>query len=108
MFDIANLEHLIEDKAINAKIEELRAERDATLAKIAKAEREIEQAENQINRIMRGHSKQERKARTRRLIQRGAIAESFVPDAENITKVICNILMLKFVPCLHRLIPPRN
>ncbi|GHV12679.1 hypothetical protein FACS1894219_06060 [Clostridia bacterium] len=85
MFDIANLEHLVEDKAIDAKIAKLRAERDATLAKIAEAERRIKQDENQINRIMRRHSKQEYKARTRRLIQRGAIAEGFIPDAETLT-----------------------
>jgi anti-sigma factor RsiW len=85
MFDIANLEHLVEDKAADAKIAKLRAERDATLAAIEKAKREIEQAENQIKRLMRKHSKQERKARTRRLIQRGAIAEAFIPDAETLT-----------------------
>jgi hypothetical protein len=85
MFDIANLEHLVEDKAIDEKIEKLRAERDATLAKIAEAERRIKQDENQINRIMRGHSTQEYKARTRRLIQRGAITEAFIPEAETLT-----------------------
>jgi hypothetical protein len=85
MFDIANLEHLAEDKAINAKIAKLRAERDKTLAQIAKAEREITQDENKIKRLMRSHSKQEYKARTRRLIQRGAIAEKFVDNAESIT-----------------------
>jgi multidrug resistance efflux pump len=85
MFDLSNLEHLAEDKAADAKIEKLRAERDATLAKIAKAEREIEQAENKIKRLMNFQSKQERKARTRRLIQRGAIAEAFIPDAETLT-----------------------
>jgi predicted DNA-binding protein YlxM (UPF0122 family) len=85
MFDIANLEHLVEDKAINEKIEKLRVERDATLAKIAKAEREIEQAENKIKRLMRSQSTQEYKARARRLIQRGAIAEAFIPEAETLT-----------------------
>jgi multidrug resistance efflux pump len=85
MFDISNLEHLVEDKAIDAKIEKLRAERGATLAKIEKAEREIEQAENKIKRLMRSHSTQEYKARTRRLIQRGAITEKFIPDAETLT-----------------------
>jgi hypothetical protein len=85
MFDIATLEHLAEDKAIDTKIAKLRAERDKTLAEIAKAEREITQAENKIKRLMRQHSKQEYKARTRRLIQRGAIAEAVIPDAENIT-----------------------
>ncbi|GHU94830.1 hypothetical protein FACS1894208_06580 [Clostridia bacterium] len=85
MFDIANLDHLVEDKAADAKIEKLRAERDTTLAKIAKAELTIKQAENKINRLMRYHSKKEYRARTRRLIQRGAITEKFVSDAENIT-----------------------
>jgi multidrug resistance efflux pump len=85
MFDIANLEHLAEDKAIDAKIAKLRAERDKTLAQIEKAKREIAQEENKIKRLMRKHSKQEYRARTRRLIQRGAIAEKFVDNAEDIT-----------------------
>jgi outer membrane protein TolC len=85
MFDIANLEHLAEDKAADAKIAKLRAERDKTLAEIAKAEREIEQAENKIKRLINQHSKTERRARTRRLIQRGAIAEAFIPEAETLT-----------------------
>ena len=85
MFDIANLEHLVEDKAADAKIAKLRAERDATLAKIEKAERQIEQAENKIKRLMNFYSAAERRARTRRLIQRGAIAEAFIEGAENLT-----------------------
>jgi hypothetical protein len=87
MFDISNLEHLAEDKAADAKIEKLRAERDATLAKIAKAECEIEQGENKIKRLMNFQSVKERKARTRRLIECGAIAEVFIADAENLTNV---------------------
>jgi hypothetical protein len=85
MFDIANLEHLAEDKAADVKIAKLRAERDKTLAQIEKYEREITQAENKIKRLMRSHSKQEYKARTRRLIQRGAITEAFIPEAETLT-----------------------
>jgi uncharacterized coiled-coil DUF342 family protein len=73
------------DKITNAKIEKLRAEQDATRAALAEAEREIEQSENKIKRLTQSVSQQARKARTRRLIERGAIAESFVINAETLT-----------------------
>jgi predicted nucleic acid-binding Zn-ribbon protein len=73
------------DKITNAKIEKLRAEQTATLAALAEAEREIEQSENKIKRLTQSLSAETRKARTRRLIERGAIAESFVMNAETLT-----------------------
>ena len=73
------------DKVTNAKIEKLRAERDKTARQIADAELKIKQAENRIKRLKGSLSKQERKARTKRLIERGAIAEAFIPDVENLT-----------------------
>jgi uncharacterized coiled-coil DUF342 family protein len=73
------------DKITNAKIEKLRAEQDATRAALADAEREIEQGENKIKRLTQSLSAETRKARTRRLIERGAIAESFIPNAETLT-----------------------
>jgi hypothetical protein len=85
MFDIANLEHLAEDKAADAKIAKLRVEYEKNLAAVAEAERKIKQAENQIKRLMRKHSKEERRARNHRLIQRGAITEKFITDAETLT-----------------------
>ena len=85
MFDINNLRNIAEDKIADAKIEKLRAEQNAVRQEIEKAEREIEQGENKIKRLMNYMSTTERKARTRRLIQRGAITEAFIPDAENLT-----------------------
>ena len=85
MFDINNFRNIAEDKIADEKIERLRAEQNAVRREIEKAEREIEQSENKIKRLMGLLSKEERKARTRRLIQRGAIAEALIPDAENFT-----------------------
>jgi predicted ribosome quality control (RQC) complex YloA/Tae2 family protein len=85
MFDISNLEYLVENDAANKKIEKLRAEQVKTAALIAKYEREIEQGENKIKRLMSCQSKQERKARTRRLIERGAITKAFIDNAETLT-----------------------
>jgi hypothetical protein len=73
------------DKITNAKIEKLRTEQEKTRAALADAERELEQLEHRASRLTQACSKQERKARTRRLIERGAIAESFIPNAETLT-----------------------
>ena len=85
MFDLKNLQHITENEAADKKIQKLRAEQDAVRREIEKAELEIEQGENKVKRLTRYMSTAERKARTRRLIERGAIAEAFVPDAENLT-----------------------
>jgi predicted nucleic acid-binding Zn-ribbon protein len=85
MFDISNLEHIVEDEITNKKIEKLRAEQEKTRAALAKAEREIERGENKIKRLTRSLSQEQRKARTHRLIERGALLESFITDAENLT-----------------------
>jgi len=44
------------------------------------------QLANQKKRLLQQHKADERKARTRRLIQRGAILESFIPEAETYTE----------------------
>jgi len=54
-------------------------------ANIAKARNEIRQGENLIKQMQREVSKEERKARTNRLIQRGAIAESLIPEVDTLT-----------------------
>jgi regulator of protease activity HflC (stomatin/prohibitin superfamily) len=73
------------DEITNAKIEKLRAEQEKTRAAIAEAEGELEQLEHKAARLKQSQSKEERAARTRRLIERGAIAESFVPNAAALT-----------------------
>ena len=51
---------------------------------INRSRNEIRQGENLINQLTRECSKMERKARTRRLIERGAIAESLIDGAETL------------------------
>jgi outer membrane protein TolC len=82
---ISDLEHIALDEAANKKIEKLRAEQAKVAEQIAKAEREVEQAENKIKRLTGAASKEKRKARDHRLIQRGALLETFIPDAETLT-----------------------
>jgi len=48
---------------------------------ITKVENDIRQGENKVKRLMQKNNQQERKDRTRRLIERGAILESQVPNA---------------------------
>jgi hypothetical protein len=52
---------------------------------IERAKTDIRQGENLIKQMRRELSKAERKARTNRLIQRGAIAESLFRDANEFT-----------------------
>ena len=85
MFNLSNLQHIKENEIADAKIEKLRAEQEAARREIEKAEHEIKQGENKIKRLMGVLSKEERKARTHRLIERGAILETFIPDADKLT-----------------------
>ncbi len=51
-------------------------------ARIAKAEEEIRQLRNKKRRLLNQKKNEERKARTHRLIERGAILESFLEQPE--------------------------
>ena len=53
-----------------------------SLEKIAGYDDQIAQLLNRKKQEMQKHKQAERKARTRRLIQRGAILEGFIPDPE--------------------------
>ena len=53
--------------------------------KIANIEEKISQLENQRKQLMQQQKQAERKARTKRLVERGAILESFIPDAQSYT-----------------------
>ena len=53
--------------------------------KIATIEDKIAQLENQRKQLIQKHKEQERKARVKRLIERGAILESFIPEAQSYT-----------------------
>ena len=54
-------------------------------ANIEKAKKEIRQGENYINQMAKKRMELERKQRTRRLIERGAIAESLIDGADALT-----------------------
>jgi len=55
------------------------------LDKIASYEEQIAQLNNRKKQEIQKHKADERKARTRRLIERGAIVESFIPNSETLT-----------------------
>lgn len=54
-------------------------------ASIEKAKTEIRQGENYIKQLRRQNNQQERKQRNHRLIERGAIAESLIDGADELT-----------------------
>jgi len=56
------------------------------LERIATLDEQIAQLSNQKKQLQQKHKADERKARTRRLIQRGAILEGFIPEAETYTE----------------------
>ena len=56
------------------------------LERIASYDDQIAQLINRKKQEMQKHKAEERKARTRRLIQRGAILEGFIPEAEAYTE----------------------
>jgi nitrogen fixation/metabolism regulation signal transduction histidine kinase len=53
--------------------------------RIADAKEKISQQQNQMRRLLQQQKEAERKARTRRLIERGAILESLLDGAEALT-----------------------
>lgn len=52
---------------------------------IDKAKNEIRQGENHVKQLLQKKGVMERKVRTRRLIERGAILESLIPNASELT-----------------------
>lgn len=53
--------------------------------KISNIDLEIEQLKNRKREITQRHKAEERKARTKRLIERGAILESLIPTPDTLT-----------------------
>ena len=53
--------------------------------RIESVQEQIRQLENQKKRLMQQQKEQERKSRTKRLIERGAILESLIPEADMFT-----------------------
>lgn len=56
-----------------------------TIEKIESVQAQIQQLENERKRLMQQQKEQERKDRTKRLIERGAILESLIPGAGEYT-----------------------
>jgi len=85
MFSLSDIQNIKANEITNSKIEKLRTQQESTRRKMEEAERELEQAENKIKRLSNSLSEEERKKRTRRLIERGAIVEAFIPEADTLT-----------------------
>lgn len=68
---------------IEAKLDNKQAERDKNLLGLEKAEKEKVQTEHQINALINQYKEERRRSRTHRLIERGAMLESFIPNAAN-------------------------
>ena len=56
-----------------------------TEERIESVQEQIRQLENQKKRLMQEQKEQARRARTKRLIERGAILESLIPEADAFT-----------------------
>ena len=65
--------------------------------RIAGIEEQIQQLENQKKRLIQEQNEQERKARTRRLIERGAILESQIDGADVLTNDQIKIFLEKTI-----------
>jgi phosphoenolpyruvate-protein kinase (PTS system EI component) len=85
MFDLSNIKDYAANEISNAKIEKNRAEIAKTKSDLADVERELEQLKHKYTRATQSLSAQERKARTHRLIERGAILETVITDADILT-----------------------
>ena len=59
--------------------------RKSTVEKIEETKVKITQYENRMKQLQQKQKEQDRKARTKRLIERGAIAESLIPGADALT-----------------------
>ena len=66
-------------------IEQLEAEKKKADAELEKAMQKKEQLEHQMSRLLNRDKQAERKARTRRLIERGAILESVFPETADLS-----------------------
>jgi hypothetical protein len=68
-----------------------------TVEKIESIQTQIQQLENQKKQLMAQQKEQERKARTKRLIERGAILESLISGADALTNEQIKVFLEKTV-----------
>lgn len=66
-----------------------------TIEKIESLQEQIQQLENERKRLMQRQKEQDRKDRTKRLIERGAILESLIPGAATLTNEQVKALLEK-------------
>jgi len=64
--------------------------------RIAETKEKICQYENQAKRLIQRQREAERKARTRRLIERGAILETFLPEPESLSNEQVKEILMKW------------
>lgn len=85
--------------------------------KIARADQEIKQLQNKKKRLLSQQRNQERKARTHRLIERGAILESLLENPEQYSNEQIKVLLAtalkssearEFIRSLVRMEPHRD
>ena len=74
--------------------------------KISNIDLEIEQLKNRKREITQRHKAEERKARTKRLIERGAILESLIPSSDTLSND--DVIGYFWGPCLHSLLYTLN
>ena len=75
------------------KLEQLRQESKEIKDKINDTEERLRQLKNQEKKILKQDIEKRRKERTHRLITRGAILESFIENAEELTDEEIKILL---------------
>ena len=68
-----------------------------TEERIESVQEQIRQLENQRKRLMQEQKERERKARTKRLIERGAILESFISEADTFTNEQIKVFLEKTI-----------
>lgn len=74
------------------------ATRKTTAERIADTKKIIEQYENQMKRLLQKHKEQQRRERTHRLIERGAILERLIPGAEGMSNQEVKALLEASLP----------
>ena len=75
------------------KLEQIKQESKEIKTKIDDTEERLRQLKNQEKRILKQDVEKRRKERTHRLITRGAILESFIENAEELTDEEIKILL---------------
>ena len=71
--------------------------RKTTAEQIEAAKLKLEQEKARMQGLLQRHKSEERKKRTKRLIERGAIVESLIPESETLTNEQIQIFLTKTI-----------